>query len=419
MKSKYITISFITFSILSVLISFYFRLDITGGPSSDHGTHWIFIEQIRLYPFSEFLNIQVGSKAPDGIDSRVLHMPLHHIIVAKIFHFLNEEEFLFYYFIFSLILPVLFYKMIKIRFSDLNNLNLIALSSIILILPNFQSSAIWGNSHISSLICFLISLHYFEKFLDPLKKKELFYLFLFSFFLVCASYMRQYYVVFSIFYFYSIIKDKSFKIIIYYVFINLIFSIPGFIFIINNPAVIFSLSSNITNFYSATLISFSIISFYILPFSIFYFLKNKKQFYDQFTYKNITIFLLFFLIISICVIKFTYSGNIGGGIFLKINNLFFDNFYSFYFVCYLMIIPMTIFFFNKLDNIIIFLIICCTFTSGFFVFQKFFEPMVLIIIVMSTNKEFFRKNIMENINLIYIYFTIYNLSYFAYFLKVI
>ena len=166
--------------------------------------------------------------------------------------------------------------------------------------------------------------------------------------------MRQYYVVFSIFYFYRIIKDKSFKIIIYYVFINLIFSIPGFIFIINNPAVIFSLSSNITNFYSATLISFSIISFYILPFSIFYFLKNKKQFYDQFTYKNITIFLLFFLIISICVIKFTYSGNIGGGIFLKINNLFFDNFYSFYFVCYLMIIPMTIFFFNKLVDFLFF-----------------------------------------------------------------
>ena len=417
MKSKYITISFIIFSILSVLISFYFRLDITGGLSPDHDTHWIFIEKIRLYPISEFLNIHVAGKSPDGIDSRVLHFPLHHMIVAKIFFFLNEEEFLFYYFIFSLSFPVLFYKILKIRFPDLSNLNLIALSSIILILPNFQSSAIWGNSHISSLICFLISLHFFEKFYNQSEKNELLYLVLFSFFLVCASYIRQYYVVFSIFYFYRIVKDKSFKVMIYYIFINLIFSIPGFIFIINNPGVISSLSNNITNFYSATLISFSIVSFYILPFFITYFIKNKNKFYDEFTYKNIAIFLLFFLIISFCIMKFTYSGNIGGGIFLKINNLFFDNFYLFYFICYLMIIPITIFFFNRPENIIIFLIICCTFTSGFFVFQKYFEPMVLIIIVMLTDKEFIRKIIMENVNLIYIYFIIYNLSYFAYSLK--
>ena len=84
------------------------------------------------------------------------HYPLHHIIISR-FDFLSmsQENYLNFYFLFSLILPILFFICLNNRFPEID-IKKIFISSLIYFLPNFQASAIWGNSHISSLIFSII-----------------------------------------------------------------------------------------------------------------------------------------------------------------------------------------------------------------------------------------------------------------------
>ena len=65
---------------------------------------------------------------------------------------------------------------------------------LIISLPNFQASAIWGNNHITSLIFLLISVLFLNlhKTENPRTKNNIFFIF---FFLSLAAYTRQYYVI--------------------------------------------------------------------------------------------------------------------------------------------------------------------------------------------------------------------------------
>ena len=63
-------------------------------------------------------------------------------------------------------------------------------------MPHYQASSIWGNSHITALIFFLLSVLFFNiRFNNNifLEKKNIFFSMLF---LTMAAYTRQYYVIF-------------------------------------------------------------------------------------------------------------------------------------------------------------------------------------------------------------------------------
>ena len=139
------------FIILSTLIfSFLFKIDISnGGAARDLYHHWNFIAGLKD---------SLGILLQDDIymqNAYPHHFPLHHIIISR-FNFLSSDmnNYLNFYFIFSLFLPILFYFCIDNRFPEIEKSKKIFISSIIYLFPNYQASSIWGNSHITSLFFF-------------------------------------------------------------------------------------------------------------------------------------------------------------------------------------------------------------------------------------------------------------------------
>ena len=108
------------FIILSTLIfSFYFKIDISnGGASRDLYYHWEYIVGLKS---------SLGILMQDNLlnqEPYPKHFPLHHIIVSKISFLSNDlDNYLNFYFIFSLFLPVLFYRCLIIKYENINNMN--------------------------------------------------------------------------------------------------------------------------------------------------------------------------------------------------------------------------------------------------------------------------------------------------------
>ena len=148
----------------TLLFSFFFEIDISsGGASKDLKYHWNYILGLNenLKVLLEY-NHNYKYKYPQ-------HFPLHHILISRLDYLSTDlNTYLNFYFVFSLFLPVLFYYCLDNRFPEIEFKKKIFISLIIYLLPNYQAAAIWGNSHISSLVFFLGSIY----FLINLEKKK-------------------------------------------------------------------------------------------------------------------------------------------------------------------------------------------------------------------------------------------------------
>ena len=398
---------FAIFSFLSILISFYLKIDLstlsTGGVTSDLNTHWNYILLLNK-DINNLINLELG------VDYILLSFPLHHLIFS-LFDFLviNQTIFLNYFFILSFIIPFIFFIIIKKEYPHQNFENHLFLASLVVILPAYQYSSIWGNPHTTALIFLLFAFFFIKKFqFENFTKNKFTYLSIF--FLGLASYTRQYYIIFFPYIFLIFIKNISFKENLKLIIFTILLGIPGLIFITKNLKLITGLHTlNITNFNTSILISYSIIFFYILPFIIQYFLNDKSDFIKQIKKKIIITFGLTFLIVIILNFNFYYDSSIGGGIFFKISNILFNNnilllitsFFGIFF---------TYFYCQKnIENLYLLIIFGITFTSGFFVFQKYFEPLFLIIFLIFFDKEKILKSISKSKGFIAFYFGSYYL----------
>jgi hypothetical protein len=127
--------------------------------------------------------------------------------------------------------------------------------------------------------------------------------------------------------------------------------------------------------------------------------------------KDLIYSLIVFLGIFLCFQYFDYNVKIGGGFFLKLSLIFFDNLYFFLLTTFL-----GYFFIYKLckenlNNIFIFSVLIIIFTSKY-IMMKYFEPMfliVLFILVQTKTTEIFISKT-KNINLYFFYFIIYFFS---------
>ena len=143
-KASYIYIAIFFFTLI---FSFFLKFDISnGGSSSDLFYHWRYILALK-----EDISIlfEYNHTFKNGYPQ---HYPLHHLIISRFdFLLIKKEHYLNFYFILSLFLPILFYYCLENIFPEIDTIKKIFISSIIYFLPNFQSSAVWGNSHISAL----------------------------------------------------------------------------------------------------------------------------------------------------------------------------------------------------------------------------------------------------------------------------
>ena len=208
-----------------------------------------------------------------------------------------------------------------------------------------------------------------------------------------------------------LINKIKFKRFIFISLFVILCAIPGIYFLIFNPLLFFGMKQNITNFNSAILISSSIIFFYLIPFIIQLIINNSYE-------KNFTllyffdkkIFLISLITSVLCIINFYYDGNVGGGIIYKISYLLFDNHYLIFPAAFFGIYFLLYFSQNTVSNYTLTILLLITFNTGYFVFQKYFEPMIYIILLSFFDKKKIFQSIKKSNYIIVTYFCIYYLT---------
>ena len=396
-------------SILTLFLSFIFKFDISnGGSSSDLATHWTFIQKLNL----DIKNLYL---LESGKDYKLLHFPLHHIIFSR-FDFIAQslENYLLTFFIISLFLPILFYMNCKILFKKTENHKIILLTILIYLFPHFQASAIWGNSHLTALFFFLLSVLNLNDGIynyKQLSKSKIFYCFLF---MSLAAYTRQYYVIFFPFLIVKIFLKERLKNFLFIVTSLILLSLPGFIHLMNNPDLLFGLKRPITNFNSSIVVVTSILSFYLAPF----FLSNLKLNLNQIKniLKGINLYIYFFanLILIFLCLNFSYDGTIGGGIFYKLSLLTLNNNLIFFLSSFFGLFLLFFFSNQKYDYFILILILIFSFSSGIYIFQKYFEPLMYFVFILLFDKKKVEEILKNKLDFLMIYFMVYWVIYFMY-----
>jgi hypothetical protein len=429
--NKYFLWVFTTFLIITLLISFLLKINLSnlfgvfsyneylldksietkdGGVVSDLRTHWEYIILLKE-DLSNLLNLTLG------VDTNLINYPLHNLIFSQ-FGFINSlDSYLISVFTISFFLPIILYFSLKERFQIINKSNIVLICSLILVLPVFQYSAIWGNNHNTALIFFTLGIFYFNSFINSNFTKNSRLIISIIFFSL-ACYSKQFYVFFFIFLLIFLFKNLSFKRYLLFSIFILLISIPGIYFLILNPLLFYGIKQNTTNFNSSILISASIMMFYLIPFII----QNLINSYEDKKFRLITFYDKKFFLISLatiilCSLNFYYDGKIGGGAFLKLSHFLFDNHYLVFPTAFLGIYFLLYFSQNSIANYALVILLLFTFSTGYFIFQKYFEPMFYIIFLNFFDKNKIVQSIKKNNYVIIFYYCLYYfISNYIYFL---
>tara|TARA_B100000900_G_scaffold344281_1_gene308314 strand:+ start:2432 stop:3733 length:1302 start_codon:yes stop_codon:yes gene_type:complete len=431
MTNRYFVWIFTTLFISTLLISFLLKINLSnilgaftynpylldegiqakaGGVVSDLITHWNYILFLKK-DVSNLLILTLGD------DVNLINFPLHHLIFSQL-NFINTlNTYLISVLVISFFLPLILYYLLKERFGNLDNSTILILSSLIFILPVFQYSAIWGNNHNTALIFFSLGVFYFNSFINTNFKKNSKLVFSIIFFSL-ACYTKQFYVFFFIFLLIYLINKVSFRKFIFISLFTILCAIPGVYYVILNPLLLFGLSQSTTNLNSAVLVSASMILFYLIPFVIQTIINNYNYHKFNLLYLfNKKIFVISIITSFLCSLNFIYNGNVGGGVILKLSYFVLNNpylvipfsFFGIYFLLY--------FSQNTISSYALVVLLLVTFSSGFFIFQKYFEPMFYIVFLSYFDKYKISQSIQKSNYIIFFYFIVYYiLSNYIYFL---
>jgi len=162
------------------------------------------------------------------------------------------------------LLPISIYIILKKKFKLVDKNYLFAIASIVFLSPYFRSSSSWVTNDNIALLFFSFAI---SKYYSAENNKNIFKNYCICFFyLSIASYFRQYYSIFFIFFIFESYKKINLNKFIILVNLNLILAIPAFIyfyiFIKNNNLNDNALKPDlIKNF----LIFLSIFFFYFIP----------------------------------------------------------------------------------------------------------------------------------------------------------
>ena len=389
------------FSTISLILGFFLNEDSSGsgGFIEDFKYTWGYIEAIK-YKF-----FVLGTQW-------TVHTPLHYILISKINIFITSEYYLrFFYCLISLLIPLLFYNCLSIKFPSLNRSTKLVLSSIIIILPAFRSSAIWLNAHNTALIFFLLFLRFFliwEKNQSNTINKNIIYQ---TIFLALAVYTRQYYALIYLFLMYIFFKNlKLSEFIKISLFISLM-TIPGFIHIYLDPRILSGTFD--TNFSNVILVNSSIIGFYLLPVYLIMLVFNSKSLQIKNILKKKFTILGSLILLIICSFFFDYNYTNGGGFFIKLSYLIFKNEYLFFissFVGFILLFELIKF--NR-ENLILILILIFGF-SAYIIYQKYYEPMFLLLLFLVLKNNYILNflDYFKNIIFLFLYYLLYFFSAF-------
>jgi len=225
-------------------------------------------------------------------------------------------------------------------------------------------------------------------------------------FLALAVYTRQYYALIYIYLIYLYFKKlKILDFIKISIFISIL-SVPGFVHVYYDPKILSGTFD--TNIGNTILVNSSIIGFYLIPFYLINFISEKRTMSVNNLISNKIIYLPSFLIIFICTLFFDYNYTNGGGFFLKLSILIFDNSYLFLISSLIGLIMIFDLIREKKENAFLFFIFIFGF-SAYIIYQKYYEPLFLFafLFMMETNiiNKIFKKE--SNCYYLYLFFFLY------------
>jgi len=360
------------FLYFSLLVGFYFDENSTGGAILDYANQKRASTLFATDFFETFINY-------DTFATR--HSPVL-IIFLSFFEKLNfsDSAIRLIYLHMNLLLPVVFYNCLKIKFKNFDKKIFLLLVSLLFFSPTFRSLSIWPDSRILGVLLFAIGIFFFLKFNESQKFK---YVILNIVTVSLSAYISPNFAVFAILFFFYFLK--SFKLfskeIIFIILINLFLSFPAFYyifildvnFITQSAAINFDENERIlfNNLSNDILITYSIILFYIFPFLVLKIIQLK----DLYDLKNLVLTILIF---TVCSIFFDYNYEYsGGGIFFKISNFIFKNNIFFLVISFLSIYIINLLFFKNKINVLIFFLIILN-NPQYTIYHKYFDPFLLI-----------------------------------------
>ena len=351
-------------SFLSLIYSFILNDDGTGGGTKgDFEATYGFILALQE-------NLLANPK-----EWTLVHTPLHFLILSLITRLIHDPYILrFLFLIFSTSIPILFYLIIsKFILKNKEKGNLLLISSCIFFIPSFRYTSIWANNLITAIFFFLISIYFFLKWKNNINKNLDKNLLLQIFFLVLATYTRQYFAVFFIYFlqkYYEIISLKNF---IKLFGICILSSIPVLFYVYKFPAL---LTEQFISIYALNyfLLGNSAIMFTtIFPIIIINFLYKKILFR-----KILIPCLISFCGIYLLSLNFNGSGWQGGGINYMLSKKIFHNNIYFYFSSFFTISVFVYLIMENKLNLIMLITLLFMFFS-YQVYQRYYDPMFFII----------------------------------------
>ncbi len=404
------TIIYLLFYI-TFIFSFIFGENSSGGSFND---------SLIMQTYQD----QVGANLRNGImffiETKMVHSPVFYIIKSTLENFLNKLSSDLIFLTLGFLIPIIFYSILKKQFRGLDKNLLFAISLVLYFSPYLRSSAVWATNDNLGLLFFVLSL---SKFLTFTKKKDNSSkdIFLSFFYLILASYIRQYYIIIAFMYVALLFRKIDIKIFFYIVIFNSFLLIPWILYLYNYLQ--FNSEYAIKGFAKPDLIFgflvfFTMYLFYIFPF--FFQSENYvkiKKFYNN---KKI----LFFIITIFFILIFFYydlpQNEYGGGIIYKISQLI-DFKLFFIFLSYTGAILILITINLNFKNLLILFLLCLMFPFAT-IYQKYYDPLMIIIFFGMIKSNLIYENFnLKKINLAFIfaYFLLFLVSTNIYYLKIV
>tara|TARA_B100000989_G_scaffold277111_1_gene237839 strand:+ start:2148 stop:3401 length:1254 start_codon:yes stop_codon:yes gene_type:complete len=367
--------------LFSFLIGFLLGEDSLGGGKNDylyHEKYFLSFAENFLYTFQNY--------GMDQINSNVRNSPLFYMIFSfflKVGFDINHLKYLNMFIIF----PLIFYfiKCIDTKYKEISlNIKLCFLS-ILLLSPTVRTLLIWPYPFLWALTFFVMSLYYYLKFENTVKKSEnVKTAYLNVFFLALSAYFTPNFSVFAIYFFYRYFLVYSLSKKIFSIFLlNVLLALPAIYFLVVKDFYLFNSSvyeidtSTKFNLSNKIIIITTIIFLFFLPISptlqkIRYLLYKEK--FLKIKFFAILIFALF------NIFYFNFLKNAGGGIFFHLSNTLFDNYILVYIVFFVSLIFFYLLNLYNFNNILIF-ILFILYNMQFSIYYKYFDPLIMFIIL--------------------------------------
>ena len=396
-KSSIVISIFFCLLYLSLIIGYFYDENLNYGSYSD----WFGSSREPIIDFSNnFIHTFLDY---DNYGHR--HSPVYLIFLSLFLDLgFDIDQVRFIHLHLCILLILVFYQCLVLKFKNVNSAYLLLLSFIIFLSPTFRSLAIWPDTRIPGLFFFVLTVYFFLKFKETNSHKYIWYT---SFALIVSSYISPNFSVFFLYFFYFFLKRLRLKELSLLIVFNVLLSLPilYYIFILdvnfltagktpnlNNGSIDFSF-----NLSDKIMIISSIIFFHLLPIII---MENFLNQFKNFLLKNlimlifITVFLIYF---------FNYQAvYTGGGIFFTLSNLLFDNNYLFY-LCAFFFISFTLYIASlSLNNSLLFILVIISNIQNS-IYHKYYEPMILIIFFTLIQYPTIENFLKKKNNIFYLY----------------